>query len=68
VLPQASPGSTATGVASRKVATCPAPIYGSFSEGHDTQDVKEARALIEALAARGKLRFLTTSLAVKIRN
>jgi predicted ATPase len=39
-------------VASRKVATCPAPIYGSFTEGHDTQDVKEAKALIEALAAR----------------
>jgi hypothetical protein len=52
VLPQASAGSTATGVALRKVATCPAPIYGSFTEGHDTQDVKEAKTLIEALAAR----------------
>jgi predicted ATPase len=39
-------------VASRKVATCPAPIYGSFTEDLDTQDLKEAKALIEALAAR----------------
>jgi hypothetical protein len=62
VLPQASPGSTATGVALRKVATCPAPIYGSFTEGLDTQDLKEAKGLIEALAARGKLRFDPNSL------
>jgi len=52
VLPQASPGSTAIGAASRKLATCPAPIYGWFTEDLYTQDLKEAKALIEALVAR----------------
>ena len=28
-----------------------APLYGSFTEGFDTQDLKEANALLEELAA-----------------
>jgi predicted ATPase len=28
-----------------------APIYGWFTEGFDTRDLKEAKALIDALAA-----------------
>ena len=28
-----------------------APIHGSFTEGLDTQDLKDAKALIEELAA-----------------
>ena len=28
-----------------------APLYGSFTEGFDTQDLKEAKALLEELAA-----------------
>ena len=28
-----------------------APIYGWFTEGFDTHDLKEAKALIDALAA-----------------
>jgi len=28
-----------------------APIYGWFTEGFDTQDLKEAKALLEELAA-----------------
>jgi len=27
-----------------------APVYGSFTEGFDTQDLKEAKALLEELA------------------
>jgi predicted ATPase len=28
-----------------------APVYGSFTEGFDTLDLKEAKALLEELAA-----------------
>ena len=28
-----------------------APVYGSFTEGFDTADLKDAKALIEELAA-----------------
>jgi predicted ATPase len=28
-----------------------APVYGWFTEGFDTADLKEAKALLEALAA-----------------
>ena len=28
-----------------------APVYGWFTEGFDTRDLKEAKALLEALAA-----------------
>jgi predicted ATPase len=28
-----------------------APVYGWFTEGHDTRDLKEAKALLEELAA-----------------
>jgi predicted ATPase len=28
-----------------------APVYGWFTEGFDTRDLKEARALLEELAA-----------------
>jgi hypothetical protein len=28
-----------------------APLYGWFTEGFDTQDLKEAKALLEELAA-----------------
>ena len=28
-----------------------APVYGWFTEGHDTRDLKEAKALMEELAA-----------------
>jgi predicted ATPase len=28
-----------------------APVYGWFTEGFDTRDVKEAKALLEELAA-----------------
>ena len=27
-----------------------APVYGSFTEGFDTQDLKEAKALLDALS------------------
>jgi len=28
-----------------------APVYGWFSEGHNTRDLKEAKALVEELAS-----------------
>jgi predicted ATPase len=28
-----------------------APVYGWFTEGHDTRDLKEAKALLEQLAS-----------------
>jgi predicted ATPase len=28
-----------------------APVYGGFTEGFDTRDLKEAKALLEELAA-----------------
>ena len=28
-----------------------APVYGWFTEGHNTRDLKEAKALLEELAA-----------------
>jgi class 3 adenylate cyclase/predicted ATPase len=31
-----------------------APVYGSFTEGFDTRDLKEAKALLEELAARAQ--------------
>ena len=31
-----------------------APVYGWFTEGFDTRDLKEAKALLEELAALGK--------------
>ena len=30
-----------------------APVYGWFTEGFDTRDLKEAKALLEVLAASG---------------
>jgi predicted ATPase len=30
-----------------------APVYGWFTEGFDTRDLKEAKALLEELAAEG---------------
>src|SRR5437868_3560727 len=46
----------------------PAPVYGWFTEGFATPDLKEAKALIEALNAY-RLRFfaLTISSAAKVR-
>ena len=34
-----------------KLANCLAPVYGWFTEGFDTRDLKEAKALLEELAA-----------------
>ena len=31
--------------------SAPAPIYGWFTEGFDTRDLKEAKALLEDLSA-----------------
>jgi predicted ATPase len=31
-----------------------APVYGWFTEGFDTRDLKEAKALLEELASNGK--------------
>ena len=28
-----------------------APVYGGFTEGHDTRDLKEAKGLLEELAS-----------------
>ena len=33
-----------------------APVYGWFTEGHDTLDLREAKALLEELAAQGFIR------------
>jgi predicted ATPase len=33
-----------------RAATSLAPLYGSFTEGFDTQDLKEAKALLNTLA------------------
>ena len=35
----------------RKARALLAPIYGWFTEGFDTKDLKEAKALLEELAA-----------------
>ena len=32
------------------IHTIGAPLYGSFTEGFDTQDLKEAKALLDELA------------------
>jgi len=34
----------------RKLTTLLAPVYGWFTEGFDTLDLKEAKALLEQLA------------------
>jgi hypothetical protein len=34
-----------------KPTTCSPPVYGSFTEGFDTLDLKEARALLNELTA-----------------
>jgi predicted ATPase len=31
-----------------------APVYGWFTEGFDTRDLKEAKALLEELASNGE--------------
>ena len=31
--------------------SAPAPIYGWFTEGFDTRDLKEAKALLDTLAS-----------------
>ena len=38
-------------VGSQELRKLPAPAYGWFSEGFDTRDLKEAKALLEELAA-----------------
>ena len=35
-----------------------APVYGWFTEGFDTRDLKEAKALLEELASKGPLSAL----------
>jgi predicted ATPase len=37
------------------------PVYDRFSEGFDTTDLKEAKALLDALAAPGALRRIGLS-------
>ena len=44
-------GSAATKAVTPKPATFLAPVYGWFTEGFDTPDLKEAKALLEALIA-----------------
>jgi hypothetical protein len=34
-----------------------APVYGWFTEGHNTRDLKEAKALLEELGADARLRL-----------
>jgi predicted ATPase len=34
-----------------------APVYGWFTEGFDTRDLKEAKALLEELGADAQLRL-----------
>jgi predicted ATPase len=34
-----------------KLANCAPPVYGWFTEGFDTRDLREAKALLEELAA-----------------
>jgi predicted ATPase len=47
---RALPGSAATRVAAAKPATSLAPVYGWFTEGFGTPDLKEAKALLDELA------------------
>jgi predicted ATPase len=39
-----------------------APVYGWFTEGFDTRDLKEAKALLEELAASWAKRSVTGGL------
>jgi hypothetical protein len=49
VPPPASPGCGATRASRPRRAELLAPIYGWFTEGFDTADLKEAKALLDAL-------------------
>ena len=39
--------------AARYASSLLAPVYGWFTEGFDTRDLKEAKALLEELASKG---------------
>ena len=34
-----------------RLASCSPPVYGWFTEGFDTRDMKEAKALLDELAS-----------------
>ena len=42
-----------------------APVYGWFTEGFDTRDLKEAKALLEELAAQRSVRRTRLGLACR---
>jgi hypothetical protein len=48
--PRASPGPAATWVAAAEARDLLAPVYGWFTEGSDTPDLKDAKALLDELA------------------
>ena len=48
--PRVSPGCGASRAGAPKPATSLAPVYGWFTEGFDTADLKEAKALLDQLA------------------
>jgi hypothetical protein len=37
-------------VATPRLVTCSSPVYGWFTEGFDTADLREAKALLDELA------------------
>ena len=47
--PRASPGCGASRAGGARRATCSRPVYGWFTEGFDTADLKEAKALLDEL-------------------
>jgi predicted ATPase len=47
--PPASPACGATKVGAPRRADLLAPVYGSFTEGFNTADLKEAKALLNEL-------------------
>ena len=49
--PRASPGYGGPGQMNRGSATLPAPIYDWFTEGFDTADLLDAKALLDELAS-----------------
>ena len=50
-LQRASPSSGATKSKPQQARDLLAPVYGWFTEGFDTRDLKEAKALLEELAS-----------------
>ena len=38
-------------VSGMRLASCSPPVYGWFTEGFDTRDLKEAKALLDELAS-----------------